>query len=223
MYSTYKLNKQGDNIEPWNSPFPIWNQSVLCLVPMIASWSAYRFLRKQVRWSGIPISWRIFQLWSTVKGFDVVSKAEVDFFFAFFRFFNDTADVGNWFSGSSAFSKSSLDIWTFTVHVLLKPYLENLLVCEMRANGDRKCEIKRHLLLGRKIMTNIYNILKSRDIALPITLHLVKVMIFPVVMYGCESWTIKKVSTKELMLLNCGVGKDSWESLGRQGDPISPT
>ena len=51
--------------------------------------------------------------------------------------------------------------------------------------------------------------------------HLVKAMVFPVVMYGCESWTIKKVSTKELMLLNCGVGEDSCESLGLQGDPIS--
>ena len=53
--------------------------------------------------------------------------------------------------------------------------------------------------------------------------HLVKAMVFPVVMYGCESWTIKKVSTKELMLLNCGVGEDSCESLGLQGDPTSPS
>ena len=62
MYSAYKLNKQGDNIQPWRTPSPIWNQSVVpCLVLAVATWPAYRFLRRQVRWSGIPISWRIFQ------------------------------------------------------------------------------------------------------------------------------------------------------------------
>ena len=68
MYSAYKLNKQGDNTQPWWTVFPIWNQSVVpCLVLTFASWPAYRFLRRQVRWSGIPISWRIFHslLWST--------------------------------------------------------------------------------------------------------------------------------------------------------------
>ena len=61
--------------------------------------------------------------------------------------------------------------------------------------------------------------IKSRDITLPTKVHLVKAMVFPVVMYGCESWIIRKLSAKELMLLNCGVGEDSWESLGLQGDP----
>ena len=68
MYSACKLNKQGDNIQPWRTPFPIWSQSVVpCPVLTVASWPAYRFLRKQVRWSGIPISLRIFHslLWST--------------------------------------------------------------------------------------------------------------------------------------------------------------
>ena len=68
MYSAYKLNKQGDNIQPWCAPFPIWNQSVVpCPVLTAASWPAYRFLKRQVRWSGIPISFRIFHslLWST--------------------------------------------------------------------------------------------------------------------------------------------------------------
>ena len=68
MYSAYTLNKQGDNIQPWRTPFPIWNQPVVpCPVLTVASWPANRFLRKQVRWSGIPISWRIFHslLWST--------------------------------------------------------------------------------------------------------------------------------------------------------------
>ena len=67
MYSTYKLNNQGDNIQPWHTPFPIWNQSIIpCLVLTVASWPAYRFQRRQVKWSGIPICWRIFHhlLWS---------------------------------------------------------------------------------------------------------------------------------------------------------------
>ena len=67
-------------------------------------------------------------------------------------------------------------------------------------------------------MTNLDSMLKSRDITLPKNIHLVKAIVFPVVMYECESWTIKKASAEELMLLNCGVGEDSWESLGLQGD-----
>ena len=70
-------------------------------------------------------------------------------------------------------------------------------------------EIKRCLLLGRKVMTNLDSILKSRDITLPTKVHLVKAMVFLVVMYGCESWTIKKAFELSLMLLNCGVGEDS--------------
>ena len=65
------------------------------------------------------------------------------------------------------------------------------------------------LILGRKDMTNLDSILKSRDITLPTKVHLVKAMVFPVVMFGCESWTIRKLSAEELMLLNCGVGEDS--------------
>ena len=68
---------------------------------------------------------------------------------------------------------------------------------------------ERRLLLRRKVMTNLDNILKSRDITLPTKVHLVKAMVFPIVMYGCESWTIKKAECKELMLLNCGFGEDS--------------
>ena len=85
-----------------------------------------------------------------------------------------------------------------------------------------KCnEIKRCLLLGRKAVTNLDSILNSRDITLPTKVHLVKATLFPIVMYGCESWTIKKAECQKLMLLNCGVGEDSWESLGLQGDPTS--
>ena len=76
------------------------------------------------------------------------------------------------------------------------------------ADGDCSYEIKRRLLLGRKDVTNLDNILKSRDITLPTKVHLVKAMVFPVVMYGCESWTIK-LSTEELMPLDCGAGEDS--------------
>ena len=71
-------------------------------------------------------------------------------------------------------------------------------------------------------MTNIDSILKSRDITLPTKIRLVKAMIFPVFIYGCESWTIKEVERWIMMLLNCGVGEDSRESLGLQGDPNNP-
>ena len=80
---------------------------------------------------------------------------------------------------------------------------------KITAVGDCSHEIKRHLLLGRKIMTNLDSILKSRDITLPTKVHLVKAMVFPVIMYGCEVWTIKSLSAEELMLLYCGVGEDS--------------
>ena len=79
---------------------------------------------------------------------------------------------------------------------------------KITADGDCSHEIKRSLLLGRKVMTNLDSILKRRNISLPTKVCLVKAMVFPVVMYGCESWTIK-LSAKELMLLNCGVGEDS--------------
>ena len=74
------------------------------------------------------------------------------------------------------------------------------------ADGDCSHEIKRHLLLGRKVMTNLDSILKSNDITLLTKILIVKAMVFPVVMYECESWTIKKAEAGELILLNCGVG-----------------
>ena len=83
--------------------------------------------------------------------------------------------------------------------------------CKITADGDCSHELKRRFLLGRKAMTNLDSILKIRDITLPTKVHLVKAMVFPVVMYGYvyESWTIKKAERQELMLLNCGVGEDS--------------
>ena len=94
---------------------------------------------------------------------------------------------------------------------------------KITADGDCSHEIKRRLLLGRKAMMNLDNMLKSGDITLLTSFHIVKAIVFPVVMYGCESWTIKKAEHWRMMLLNCGVGEDSWESLGLQRDPTSPS
>ena len=80
---------------------------------------------------------------------------------------------------------------------------------KITADGDCSHEIKRCLLLGQKVMTNLDSILKSRDVTLPTKIRLLKAMVFPAVMYGCESWTIKKAECKELMLLHCGVGEYS--------------
>ena len=80
---------------------------------------------------------------------------------------------------------------------------------KITADGDRSHEIKRCLLLGRKVMTKLDSTLKNGDITLPTKVHLVKAMVLPVVMYGCQSWNIRKLSTKELMLLYCDVGEDS--------------
>ena len=80
---------------------------------------------------------------------------------------------------------------------------------KITADSDCSHEIKRRLLLGRKVMTKLDSIFKSRDITLPTKARLVKAMVFPVVMYGCESWTVEKLSTEELMLLNCSVEEDS--------------
>ena len=127
-------------MQPWCTPFPIRNQSVVpCPVPTVASWPAYRFLRRQVGWSGIPISWKIFPQFvviHAVKGFGVVNKAEVDVFLEFSCFFYDQMDVCNLISGSSAFFKSILNIWKFMVNILLKPGLEKfyLLACEQSAD-----------------------------------------------------------------------------------------
>ena len=80
---------------------------------------------------------------------------------------------------------------------------------KITTDGDCSHEIKRRLLLGRKVMPNLDSILKSRDITLPTKVFLVKATVFPIVLYRCESWTIKKAECEEMMLLNCGVGEDS--------------
>ena len=94
---------------------------------------------------------------------------------------------------------------------------------KITVDGDGSHEIKRRLLLGRKVMTNLDSILKSRDITLSTKVCLVKALVFPVVIYGWRFGLQRKLSAKELMLLNCGVGEDSWESFGLQGDPTSPS
>ena len=80
---------------------------------------------------------------------------------------------------------------------------------KITADGDCSHEIKRCLLLGKKVMTKLDSILKSRDITLSTKVHLVKAMVFPVVMYGTKSWTIKKAERQRIDALNCGVGEDS--------------
>ena len=124
MYSAYKLNKQGDNIQLWRTPLepvcPSMSSSNYCFLTCIQ-------VSQEVRWSGIPISFRIFQfvVIHTVKGFGLANKTEINVFLELSCFFDDPADVGNLISGSSAFSKTRLNIWTFMVHILLKPSLEN--------------------------------------------------------------------------------------------------
>ena len=124
MYSEYKLNKPSDHIQPCLTPFPVLNHSVVpCLALTVASWPSYRFLRRQIRWSGIPVSENFpqFAVIYTVKGFNVVSEVEIDFFFLEFPCISyDPRDIGNMIPGSSSFSKSSLYIWKFPVNVPLK-------------------------------------------------------------------------------------------------------
>ena len=80
---------------------------------------------------------------------------------------------------------------------------------KITADGDCSHKIEKRLLLGRKVMTNLDSLLKSKDITLPTNVHLVKAMVFPVVMCGCESWTIKKTECRRIDAFNCGVGEDS--------------
>ena len=105
------------------------NQSIVPpLILTVASGPAYRFLRRQVRWPGIPMSLKFFSQFvmiHTVKGFRMVNEAEVAVFLEFPCFLYDPMNVGNLISGSSAFSKSGVNIWKFSVHILLKPGLGN--------------------------------------------------------------------------------------------------
>ena len=122
----HKLNKQGDSIQPWHTPFPIWNQ---CVVP-------YPVLLHPNLHTGFSrgmsggLVFPSLSEFSTVyydphKGFGTVNKAEIDVFIWNSSFFDDPADVGGFISGSYGFSKTNLNIWKFTVHLLLKPGWDN--------------------------------------------------------------------------------------------------
>ena len=145
MYSAYKLNKQGDHIQPWHTPFPIWNQSVGSIVQLLVQLSNCSIVQlfmsnsnccfltciqisqeagQGVWYSHLFLNFQ-FLVVHTVKDFGIVNKAEVDVFLELSFFFDDPTEVGNLICGSSAFSKISLNVWKFTVQVLLKPGLEN--------------------------------------------------------------------------------------------------
>ena len=94
---------------------------------------------------------------------------------------------------------------------------------KITADGDCSHEIKRCLLLGRKAMTNLNSVLKSRDISLPTKVHLVKAMVFPVVMYGCESWTIKKAECQRIDAFELWCWRRLLRVPGLQGDPANPS
>ena len=133
MYSAYKLNKQGNNIQPCCTPFPIWTCCFWSLFCFMSSSNCCFLTCVQVSQEAGQVVWysHLFQNFSefivihTVKGFGIVNKAEIDVFLELSCLFDDPVDVGNLISDSSAFSKSSLNIWNFSVHVLLKPSLEN--------------------------------------------------------------------------------------------------
>ena len=116
-------------------------------------------------------------------------------------------------------------IFRFHIWVIIDgETVADLILGASKITADSNCshEIKRCLLLGRKVITNLDSIFKSRDITLPTKVRLVKAMVYQ---WSCMDMKVglwRKLSAKELMLLNCGVGEDSWESLGLQGDPTSP-
>ena len=115
-------------IQPWHTSFLILNPSVgPCPVLTLASFPAYSFLRRKVRWSGIPISLKMFQfvVWSMQSSTSILHEAEVDVLLEFPCFLYDRMNAGNLISGSSASSQSSLYIWKFSVHILLKPSLKD--------------------------------------------------------------------------------------------------
>ena len=148
MYFAYKLNNQGDNIQPWPTPFPILNQFIVsCKVLAVASWPTYRFFRRQVGWSDNPISWRIFQIvvMHTVKCFSVVNEAEWMFFLEFPCFLYDPMNVSNLTSSFSAFSKPILYTRKFSVHELLKPNFKDFEHNLTSLRNELDCQVDRTL------------------------------------------------------------------------------
>ena len=129
MYSAYKLNKQGDNIQSWHIPVPIWNQSVVPCHSNCCFLTCIQISQEagNVVWYSYLLKYfPQFVVIHTVKGVSIVSETKLDVFLKFSSFFYDQMDASNLISGYSPFSKSSLNISKFSVHVLLKPSLENL-------------------------------------------------------------------------------------------------
>ena len=139
MYSAYKLNKQGDNIQPWRTPFPIWNQcysmsrSNCCFL----TWIQISQEAIQVGWYSHLLNFPQFVVIHTVKGFSIVNKTEIDVFLELSCFFGDTTDVGSLLSGSCAFSNPAWTFWnsqfTYCWSLALRILIITLLLCEMSA------------------------------------------------------------------------------------------
>ena len=163
MYSAYKLNKQGDNIQPWRStPLPIWVQSVVpCPVLTIASWPAYRFPKRQVKEESEKAGLKL-----NIQKAKIMAPSPIT---------SRQADETNWKQWQILLSWAPKSLQMVSAAMKL-----------------------RHLLPGRKAMTNLDSILKSRDITLPTKVCIIKAMVFPVVMYGRESWTIKKAECQRI-------------------------
>ena len=128
MYAAYKLNKQGENIQPWRTPFPI--RTVCCSMSssnccFLTYMQVFQEAGEVVWYSHLFQNFPQFVVIHTVKGFGIVNKAETEDFVELSCLFDDPVDIGNLISGSSALSKTSMNIWKFTVHELLKPGLEN--------------------------------------------------------------------------------------------------
>ena len=122
-YSTYKLNKQGDSIQPWCTPFPIWNQSVVPCLVLTCLLTCIKISQEAGKVVWYSHLFKNFPVCCGRKSCSIVSETEVDVFLEFSCFFCDPTDVDNLIS--LAFSKSSLNIWKLSVHILLKPSLDN--------------------------------------------------------------------------------------------------
>ena len=144
---------------------------------------------KEVWYSHLLKNFPKFVVIHTIKAFSVLNEAEVDFFLEFSCFFYDPTKI-----------MASDPITSWQINEETVETVADFILGSSKITADADCshEIKRGLLLGRKVMTNLDSILKSRDITLSTKVHLVKAMVFPVIMYRCESWTIKKAECRRI-------------------------
>ena len=164
--------------QPWRTPYPIWNQSVdPCPVLTVASWPAYRFLKRPT-----PSEHRQ-KRQEELKSHLRVKKE------------SDKVGLKLKILKMKIMASGPITSWQIDGETVLNFIFGG---SKITTNGDWNHEIKRHLLLERKVMTNLDSIFKSRDITLPTKVRLVKAMVFPVVMYGCESWTVKKAERRRI-------------------------